>query len=164
MKEGMTITDASQIIDLLATYYSKKKENDATTPPTDNTRNAEITIKSIERLKLTDEAYTTIMKNSDLNNESKINMIKTTMNKTLTKNDSQPNMTMDVYRGIVKTLDDASLKEQPELQVNEIKKTVYENSKDTRFSYIFDGTAVYADDAARVTELRTAAYNTVNSV
>jgi len=91
-------------------------------------------------------------------------MIKTTMNKTLTKNDSQPNMTMDVYRGIVKTLDDASLKEQPELQVNEIKKTVYENSKDTRFSYIFDGTAVYADDAARVTELRTAAYNTVNSV
>ena len=160
-REGMTTNVGGQLIDALGTYYATKTTNEAATPPIDNTRNAYTTINIITKLNITDEPYASIITNSDIDNESKLNMIKTTLSDNLSQKNKQ-DMTLNNYRGILSILQDASSK--PEQKVSEVKQIVYVNSQDPRFKYIFDGSAVYGDDAARVEAIQTAAYNTLNPV
>jgi hypothetical protein len=161
-REGMTTNVGGQLIDALGTYYATKTTNEAATPPIDNTRNAQTTINIIKKLNITDEPYASIITNTDIDNESKLNMIKTALSNNLSQKNAQPSMTLNNYRGILSILQDASSK--PEQKVSEVKQIVYVNSQDPRFGYIFDGTAVYGDDAARVEAIQTAAYNTLNPV
>jgi len=164
MKEGMTTNVGSQLIDLLGTYYAAKESNAAANPPIDNSRNAKTTLDGIVKLNITDAPYAGIINNNDIDNESKINMIKTSLNKVLTKENKQPNLDINKYRGILSVLQDSSLSGQPGQQVSEVKQIVYLTSKDPRFSYIFDGTVEYADDMARLEAIKTATYNTLNPV
>ena len=161
-REGMTTTVASQMIDILERYYLKKKTNEAETPPIDNTKNAESTMTAMIKLKITDEVYKGIISNDDLNNESKINMIKTTLGKALSQNEAVPKMTIDTYKGLLGVLNDSSATNQPEQKINEVKQIVYDNVKDPRFVYIFDGTTPFKDDKEKLAAIQTAAYNTLN--
>ena len=160
-REGMTTNVGGQLIDALGTYYATKMTNEAATPPIDNARNAQTTINIIQKLNITDEPYASLISNTDVDNESKLNMIKTTLSDNLSQKNKQ-DMTLNNYRGILSILQDTSSK--PEQKVSEVKQIVYVNSQDPRFKYIFDGTAVYGDDAARVEAIQTAAYNTLNPV
>ena len=161
-REGMTTTVASQLIEIIERYYLKKKTNEAETPPIDNTRNAESTMTAIINLKITDQAYKSIISNDDLNNESKINTLKTTLGKALSQNDTVPQMTFDTYKGVLSVLNDSSATNQPEQKVSEVKQIVYDNVHDPRFSYIFDGSTPFKDDKEKLAAIQTAAYNTLN--
>jgi hypothetical protein len=156
----MTTSVAGQLIDFLGTYYDTTKFNAAANPPIDNEKNAQRTIDAIVKLKITDDAYASIINTNDLDNSSKINVINTTLRNAITKNN--PDMSINKYRGVLSVLEDTS--GQPGQKVSEVKQIVYVNSQDSRFSYIFDGTVVYGDDDARIEAIKTAAYNALNPV
>lgn len=160
MREGMTTSVGAQLIDLLADYYAKKETNAAATPPIDNTKNAKTTVEGILKLNITENNYNYILNMTELNDESKINVIKKSLTDSLSRNNTQPSMTINTYRSILSILEDSAIK--PEQKVSDVKQIVYDKSQDPRFSYVFDGSTTYASDVERVKAIETAAYNTLN--
>ena len=163
-REGMTTTVGAQLIDILDTYYTTTETNKKET--IDNSKNEQNTVNAIKKLNITDTAYVTILNSNELDNSSRINMINKTITDSITQKQTLTYMTLNTYKGIINTLQDTTLTNKPAQQANEIKNIVYVNpdKPDPRFSYIFDGTKTYKEDADRVKDLQTAAYNALNPV
>ena len=135
-KEGMTNSDASNLIKQLGIYYDVSKTN--IKENRDNTKNENIAYPLIKQYTVSGgEAYEKIINNKDINYASQINMINTLFKNSITDN-GKYTLTANQLQEILQTFT-SGLK--PNAQVVQITKIITD-SKDGRFpdlnNYITD--------------------------
>lgn len=141
MKEGMTIPDASNLIDELGTYYAKteknKKEN------IDNSINVDQTYTQIQNLSIVDKPYIDILNNTAIEQNSQINLINQLITKSVNPGTKPTNcvttncgfITINQFQKILKTYNNETM--QNSEKVTEITAIA---TGDPRFINLYNNT------------------------
>jgi len=152
IKEGMTIENAKKLITELGTYDTLTKEN--TKKNTDNNVNEEATYKNILELNITDTKYNHIINNVNLNESSKINMVKSLLMDDIT--DTSGNLTMPQFQNILTVYTSQSLSNSE--KITEIMNIT---NKDPRFSFLIDNTL--STDVEKLSAIQNTIKNILNA-
>jgi hypothetical protein len=131
IKEGMTIETASKLITELGTYDNITNENKKTN--TDNNVNEVATYKNLLELNITDTKYNYIINNVNLNESSKINMIKSLLVNDIS--DTSGNLTLAQFKNVLSVYTSQSLSNSE--KITEIMNLT---NKDPRFSFLINST------------------------
>jgi hypothetical protein len=148
IKEGMTIETASKLIKELGTYSTLTTENKKTN--TDNNVNEVATYKNILELNITDTKYNYIINNENLNESSKINMIKSLLVNDIT--DTSGNLTLEQFQNILSVYTSQTLSNSE--KITEIMNLT---NKDSRFSFLINSTL--QSDTEKLSAIQTAIIN-----
>jgi hypothetical protein len=152
IKEGMTIETASKLIKELGTYSTLTTENKKTN--TDNNVNEVATYKNILELNITDTKYNYIINNENLNESSKINMIKSLLVNDIT--DTSGNLTLEQFQNILSVYTSQTLSNSE--KITEIMNLT---NKDSRFSFLINSTL--QSDTEKLSAIQTAIINILNA-
>ena len=133
-KEGMTLTNSSLLINYLDLYYSKKTSNSNNN--ISNVTNENSTIDSIQKLNLTDPSFVSILNNSDIENSSKINLIKTMIHQNISQN-NKDSISINTF---VKMIPFVSINNPTDIEISEnIRELKNLSYNDSRFNSLFVG-------------------------
>jgi hypothetical protein len=152
LKEGMTIDNASTLIQQLDLYNDLTKKNKETN--TNNNVNAESAYTEVLNLNITDTKYSTILDNVNLNESSKLNSIYSLLEKDIVSKDK---LTVDQFKNILDVYNNSKYSDSE--KVIEITNIT---NKDPRFSFLHTTTSL-PDDAAKLSAIKTEVLNILNT-
>jgi len=152
IKEGMTIDNASKLIQQLDIYNDLTKTNKET--KTNNNVNEENTYADILNLNITDKKYSTVLDNVNLNESSKLNSIYSLLEKDIVSEDK---LTIDQFKNILTVLNNDKYSD-PE-KIIEITNIT---NKDPRFAFLRTSQSL-PDDASKLTAIKTEILNILNT-
>ena len=152
IKEGMTIDNASKLIQQLDIYNDLTKTNKET--KTNNNVNEENTYADILKLNITDKKYSMILDNVNLNESSKLNSIYSLLEKDIVIEDK---LSVDQFKNILNVYNSDKYSDSEKI----IEITNITN-KDARFDFLRTSNSL-PDDASKLNAIKTEVLNILNT-
>jgi hypothetical protein len=167
MREGMTLKEADDLLQILADHYSRSDENEYN--KVDNTDNEKETVRKIHKLNITDKPWIDILNGTgayaDYKADAKIAAIKNIIIQRI-NNKGKYKMTADKFKKLLKQIEDTN--ENPNKsdsdKARSAKSIVVNDLNDDRFTHLWlNPIADDKDDRKLIQQIKTTISNILDT-